>query len=233
MKLPCVSVLCALLGFCWAVPAQATDDRRRGASAHTAAGRTGQQIQTERRKARHAPAAATPHRKHRPPAERLTPGREVIGHSGRPQRGRASYSGPRFNGRKMANGRPFSPHPGAAPSRSLPRGTVARVRNRRSGRETTVQVEDRGPCVPGRILDVAPRAADDLGMRRQGVAPVVVEPVAVPQPDGSVKPGAAATQGGATGSAPQGMCSVKHRDRAVSHANVRRLRGRSEPFLRK
>jgi rare lipoprotein A len=46
--------------------------------------------------------------------------------------------------------------------------------------------------VPGRILDVAPRAADDLGMRQQGVAPVVVEPVAVPQPDGTVRPGSAA-----------------------------------------
>ncbi len=50
--------------------------------------------------------------------------------------------------------------------------------------------------VPGRILDVAPRAADDLDMRRQGVAPVVVEPVAVPQPDGSVRPGAGATPQG-------------------------------------
>ena len=44
---------------------------------------------------------------------------------------------------------------------------------------------------------MAPRAADDLDMRRQGVAPVVVvESVAVPQPDGSIRPGAAATPGG-------------------------------------
>ena len=196
MGLTRVLVLCALLGFSWAFPAQAADDRRRGASAHAAAGRPDQHVQTERRNVHHSSAAATAHRKHRAPKARLTPGREAIDHSGRPQRGHASYYGPRFNGRKMANGRPFNPNSNTAASRSLPLGTVARVKNRRSGRETTVKVEDRGPYVPGRILDVAPRAADDLGMRRQGVAPVVVEPVAVPQPDGSVKPGAGATPNG-------------------------------------
>ena len=196
MGLPRVLALCALLGFCWAFPAQAADDRRRSASAHAGAGRSGQQIQTERRKGRYAPAAAAPHRRHRAPTARITPGREVIDHSGRPQRGRASYYGSEFNGRKMANGRPFNPDSNTAASRSLPLGTVARVKNRQSGQETTVKVEDRGPYVPGRILDVAPRAADDLGMRRQGVAPVVVEPVAVPQPGGRVRPGATATPGG-------------------------------------
>ena len=117
-------------------------------------------------------------------------------HRAASQEGEASYYGREFNGRKMANGRPFDPNSNTAASRSLPLGTVARVKNRRSGRETTVKVEDRGPYVPGRILDVALRAADDLDMRRQGVAPVVVEPVAVPQPDGSVKPGAGATPHG-------------------------------------
>lgn len=196
MELPRVLALCALLGFCWGFPAQAADGRRQGASAHAEAVRSGQQMQSERRKGRHAPAAAAPHRRHRAPEARITPGREVIDRSGRPQRGRASYYGREFNGRKMANGRPFDPNSNTAASRSLPLGTVARVKNRQSGQETTVKVEDRGPYVPGRILDVAPRAADDLGMRRQGVAPVVVEPVAVPQPDGSVKPGAGATPGG-------------------------------------
>lgn len=188
--------LCALLGFCWAFPAQAADDRGRSASAHAAAGRHGKPAQTARREGRHTPAAARPRRGHRDPTARLTPGRETIDHSGRPQRGRASYYGPGFNGRKMANGRPFNPDSRVAASRSLPLGTVARVKNRQSGRETTVKVEDRGPYVPGRILDVAPRAADDLGMREEGVAPVVVEPVAVPQPGGSVRPGVAATAGG-------------------------------------
>ncbi|MBD0272605.1 MAG: hypothetical protein ICV73_11835 [Acetobacteraceae bacterium] len=110
MRLARILALSALLGFCWAVPAQAAGDRRPGASAHAAAVRPGQQIHTERRKGHHASAAAS-RRRHRAPAARLTPGREVIDHSGRPQRRRASYSGRQFNGRKMANGRPFDPNP--------------------------------------------------------------------------------------------------------------------------
>ena len=196
MGLTRIFAVCVLLGSCWAVSAQAAEDRRRGAPAHAGVAKPSQQSQSERRKGRHASTAATAHRRHRAPNVRLTPGREVIDHSGRPQRRRASYYGREFNGRKMANGRPFNPDSNVAASRSLPLGTVARVKNRQSGRETTVKVEDRGPYVPGRILDVAPRAADDLGMRRQGVAPVVVEPVAVPQPDGSVKPGAGAAPNG-------------------------------------
>jgi rare lipoprotein A len=191
MRLPHVFALCALLGLCWAVPAQAAGDRRPSVPAHTATNKPGPHVQTERHRAR--PASAAAHQRHRASVARLTPGREVIDSSGRPQRGRASYYGREFNGRKMANGRPFDPNSNTAASRSLPLGTVARVKNRQSGRETTVRVEDRGPYVPGRILDVAPRAADDLDMRRQGVAPVVVEPIAVPQPDGSVRPGAGAT----------------------------------------
>ena len=195
MELPRVLALCALLGFCWAFPAQAADDRRRSASAHAGAGRSGQQIQGEQGKRRPA-SVAVPHRRHRAPTARITPGREVIDHSGRPQRGRASYYGRQFNGRKMANGRPFNPNSNVAASRSLPLGTVARVKNRQSGQETTVKVEDRGPYVLGRILDVAPRAADDLDMGRAGRRAGGGQPVAVPQPAGSVRPGAGAIPGG-------------------------------------
>jgi rare lipoprotein A len=82
-------------------------------------------------------------------------------------------------------------------NQTLPLGTTARVTNRQNGRSTTVRVEDRGPHAPGRDLDVSPRAAEQLGMRRDGVAPVEIAPIEVPQPDGSVRPGAG---GGATGS---------------------------------
>jgi rare lipoprotein A len=95
----------------------------------------------------------------------------------------------------MANGQRFNPNSNIAASRSLPLGTVARVKNLQNEQETIVRVEDRGPYVPGRILDVAPRAADALGMREQGVAPVAVEPVALPQPDGSMRPGATGNPG--------------------------------------
>ena len=117
--------------------------------------------------------------------------------SGRVRQGRASYYARGLEGRRMANGRPFRAESQAAASKTLPLGTTARVTNRANGRSTTVRVEDRGPHVPGRDLDVSPRAAEQLGMRRDGVAPVEIAPIEVPQPDGSVRPGA-----GAGGAAP-------------------------------
>src|SRR4051812_8818937 len=193
MKRLGVVVLFALLGCIWIFPAEAASERARSVSGHATASRSAQSHQSVQRTGGHA--QNSPRRKHRDPHARLTPGREVIDHSGRPQRGRASYYGREFNGRKMANGRRFNPNSNVTASRSLPLGTVARVENLQNGQQTTVRVEDRGPYVPGRILDVVPKAADDLGMREQGVAPVVVEPVAVPQPNGSVLPGGPASSG--------------------------------------
>ena len=135
---------------------------------------------------------------HQPPRGKqgsaVRPGarRGRVDYSGRVQRGKASYYGPQFTGRRMANGKRFDPRSNAAASKTLPLGTTARVTNLRNGRSARVRVEDRGPKPPGRITDVTPKVADDLGMRRQGVAPVEVAPLAVPQPDGSVRPGAGA-----------------------------------------
>ena len=100
----------------------------------------------------------------------------------------------------MANGARFNPRSNAAAHRTLPLGTTARVTNLRNGRSARVRVEDRGPrAATGRIADVSPKVADELGMRRQSVAPVEVAPLAVPQPDGGVRPGAGADGGGAGG----------------------------------
>lgn len=137
---------------------------------------------------RAAQARHEPYRKH-PAAAQVGLNGVPIDRSGRVQRGKASYYGPEFNGRRMADGKRFNPRSHAAASRTLPLGTTARVTNLRNGRSTRVQVEDRGPQVPSRITDVTPKAADDLGMRRQGVAPVEVAPLRVPQPDGSERLG--------------------------------------------
>ena len=75
-----------------------------------------------------------------------------------------------------------------------PLGTAARVTNVQNGRSATVRVEDRGPYVDGRVVDLAPKIADELDMRKRGVAPVIVAPIAVPQPDGAVKLGAGAAE---------------------------------------
>jgi rare lipoprotein A len=175
------AMACLAIGLAWAadpVPAGAAEPRHRAGAA-----------QAHRQQPRERPAAA--------PARAGTGG--GIDHSGRVQRGRASYYGPEFDGRRMASGRRFDPRSDAAASRTLPLGTTARVTNLRNGRSARVRVEDRGPRAAGRIADVSPKVADELGMRRQGVAPVEVAPIAVPQPDGGVRPGAGADGGGAGG----------------------------------
>jgi rare lipoprotein A len=117
-----------------------------------------------------------------------------IDHSGRKQAGRASYYAKDFANRKMANGDRFNPNSNVVASKSLPLGTTAKVTNLRNGATATVRVEDRGPYVDGRIVDVTPRIAEQLGMKKVGVIPVVVAPIVVPQPDGGAKLGAGAAE---------------------------------------
>lgn len=96
------------------------------------------------------------------------------------QTGEASYYGREFAGEKTASGEPHSPHEMTAASRSLPLGTVAKVTNRETGRSVAVEVNDRGPYAKNRILDVSEKAAARLGMKEDGTAPVIVQPVAAP-----------------------------------------------------
>ena len=77
----------------------------------------------------------------------------------------------------MANGRRFDPCSTSVAHRTLPFGTKVLVTNLGNGRSATATVEDRGPFVRGRIIDLSPRLAEHLGMVAQGVAPVDVTPV--------------------------------------------------------
>ena len=125
--------------------------------------------------------------------------RIVEDHSGRKQVGKASIYSTHFQGHRMANGRKFDHRGQSAASKTLPLGTIAKVTNLRNGQTAVVTVEDRGPYVNGRTMDVTKSTADQLGIgNTEGVAPVVVAPIAVPQPDGTVKPGAGALPGPAT-----------------------------------
>lgn len=101
----------------------------------------------------------------------------------RSQRGKASYYGRKFNGRRMANGERFDPNSNSAAHRTLPLGTKAEVTNLENGRRETVEIEDRGPYVRDRVIDVSPRTAERLGMKEEGTAPVRVTPVEVPGRD--------------------------------------------------
>jgi len=119
----------------------------------------------------------------------------VVDASGRKESGVGSIYSPSFDGKTMANGQPYSPNANIAASKTLPLGTVAKVTNLENGKSTEVKVKDRGPFVSGRVLDMTPKVASQSGLsNKEGVAPVVVAPVTVPQPDGSVKIGAGAAE---------------------------------------
>jgi rare lipoprotein A len=97
-----------------------------------------------------------------------------------------------FAGRKMADGTPMDPQDDNAASRTLPLGTTAKVTNLETGKSAFVTIQDRGPYVDGRIVDLSPSTAREIGIsRRQGVARVEVSPLTVPLPNGGVKLGAA------------------------------------------
>jgi len=116
--------------------------------------------------------------------------------SGHKRIGKASFYARKFAGRKMADGTRMDPHGDNAASKTLPLGTTARVTNLETGRSTVVTIRDRGPYVKGRIVDLSPAAASKLGIDRDaGIARVEVAPIAVPLPDGRVKPGVAAQEG--------------------------------------
>ena len=80
-----------------------------------------------------------------------------------------------YSGGKTANGERASPHGLTAAHRSLPFGTSVRVINRSNGRSVVVRINDRGPFVHGRIIDLTPAGAHALGF--SGLAHVSVEPL--------------------------------------------------------
>ncbi len=107
--------------------------------------------------------------------------------------GKASFYAKQFSGKTMADGAPMDPQGDNAASRTLPLGTTAKVTNVATGKTAIVTIEDRGPYVDGRLVDLSPGTAAKIGITpRQGIAKVVVAPIAVPLPDGKVKAGAAA-----------------------------------------
>ncbi|MEH2410112.1 septal ring lytic transglycosylase RlpA family protein [Nostoc sp.] len=89
--------------------------------------------------------------------------------------GIASYYGYDGSGNSTASGQRFNPEGMTAAHRSLPFGTQVRVTNTRNGRSVVVRINDRGPYVRGRVIDLSAGAARILGMMGSGVAPVQIE----------------------------------------------------------
>ena len=99
----------------------------------------------------------------------------------RKQVGKASYYAKKFAGRKMADGTPMEPDSNSAAHRTLPFGTTARVTNLDTGASATVVIRDRGPHVLGRIIDLSPATAMEIGITpRRGVGRVEVEAMGMP-----------------------------------------------------
>lgn len=90
-------------------------------------------------------------------------------------KGMASYYGYDGSGNRTATGERFNPEGLTAAHRHLPFGTRVRVTNTRNGRSVVVRINDRGPFIRGRIIDLSVAAARILGMMGSGVAPVRVE----------------------------------------------------------
>jgi rare lipoprotein A len=125
--------------------------------------------------------------------QRISPRiRAPIDSSGKRRVGKASFYAHMFAGRKMADGKQMDPQHDNAASRTLPLGTTAKVTNLETGKSAFVTIQDRGPYVDGRIVDLSPATAREIGISpRQGIARVEVSPLAVPLPNGGVKLGAA------------------------------------------
>ena len=113
--------------------------------------------------------------------------------TGQSRIGTASFYAHKFFGRAMADGHAMDPHGDNAASKTLPLGTTAKVTSLETGRSTVVTIEDRGPNLQGRIVDLSPAAAKSIGIdEHSGIARVNVTPISVPLPDGRSIPGLAA-----------------------------------------
>ena len=89
--------------------------------------------------------------------------------------GKASYYANMLHGRKTANGEHFNRKNYTAAHRSLPFGTMVRVTNLENGRKVVVTVNDRGPYMRSRIIDISPAAAKKIGLVGQGIGHVRIE----------------------------------------------------------
>ena len=111
----------------------------------------------------------------------------LVAHPSQPARplrvwtGEASWYGPRFHGRLTANGETFDMYAATAAHPNLPFGSLVRVVNPATRRSQMVRINDRGPYVNNREIDLSYWVACRLGMDQQGIAQVRLELVEVPQ----------------------------------------------------
>ena len=93
------------------------------------------------------------------------------------ERGLASWYGREFDGLPTASGETFRPEKISAAHRTLPLGTIVDVLNEKNGKTVRVKINDRGPFVAGRIVDLSKAAAQEIGSVGDGVVPVTLRVV--------------------------------------------------------
>jgi rare lipoprotein A len=96
--------------------------------------------------------------------------------------GTASWYGPPYNKRRGANGQIFDQDAMTAAHRTLPLNSLIRVTNVKTGQQAVLHVTDRGPFVPGRVLDLSLASAKALGVYQPGISTVRIDVFAVPAP---------------------------------------------------
>ncbi len=104
------------------------------------------------------------------------------------QVGTASWYGSYFDGKETASGEPFDMYDLTAAHPTLPLGTYVKVTNLRNGKTVVVRVNDRGPVVEGRIIDLSYQAARVLNLEHQGIQTVRLDLVSEPQTVAMLRP---------------------------------------------
>ncbi len=98
------------------------------------------------------------------------------------ERGIASWYGPPYHNRRGSNGEVYNMHAMTAAHRTFPLGSIVRVTNVKTGSKALVRITDRGPFIPGRILDLSLAAAKKVDVWRPGIAEVKVDLMQTPVP---------------------------------------------------
>jgi rare lipoprotein A len=115
------------------------------------------------------------------------------------EEGLASWYGGKFQGRRTASGEIFDTNEFTAAHKTLPFGTIVKVTNLENGESTVVRINDRGPFVPGRIIDLSRAAAAAIGLAGTGIAKVRIQVLDTDSPEAAepaANPGVAAATGG-------------------------------------
>jgi rare lipoprotein A len=119
--------------------------------------------------------------------------RPYLAAHGYEERGLASWYGPQFHGRLTSSGEVYDMEKMTAAHKLLPLGTWVEVVNQSNGRSAVVRINDRGPFVDGRIIDLSRAAARRLGVVGPGTAPVIIRALGRRSPGAAPPPASAPT----------------------------------------